>query len=64
MTDFNYTKKFEITTPVEDHGMCDKKGGPGKYDGQGMGLPERTTGPNSVPEKFFEDVPGAGKFNG
>ena len=39
----------------------DGRGGPGDYDGaNGHGLPTRTGGPNSLPEKFIDkNVPGA-----
>jgi len=47
-----------VSGPDIDKGPDSYKGGPGKYNGANdQGLPTRTTSPNGVPEKFYDEQP-------
>lgn len=47
-----------ISSPFDIDAPDGLKGGPGKYDGANSNdLPTRTTSPNGVPEKFYDQTP-------
>jgi hypothetical protein len=51
-------KESFIQTPFPIDAPDSMKGGPGKYDGaNNQGLPTRTSSPNAVPEKFYDQQP-------